>query len=245
MKKEIAIKKYSALSYRVFISCFILMFCMNLKAHFGLTFCNDPGKNNMPQESYFKSAALTDSRFWKSTLDTTILNENKKTINLYGDFGLGGYYANSPEGITKGPAGFAFYIDANFLKNENNWKLRFISESELNLFGPEPGEKFYDIGFLYGRISKSKIIRLSISGGLGLMGGVKRGAFLSTNPGIFGLSAYDSYETEHILAPAIPLEIDLSLISKYIGIGLTGYANLNHEKSIAGFIIRLEFGKIR
>lgn len=244
MKKEITTEKYSANSHRVFISCFILMFCIDLMAHSGLAFCNYPGKKNMPQEFYFKSPTFIDNRFLNYTLDTTVLNENKKTSYLYGDFGLGSYYASSPES-NKGPAGFAFYLDANFLKNGNNWKLRFIRESEFNLFGPEPGEKFYDIGFLYGRVTKSKIVRFSISGGLGIIGGVKRGAFLEKNPGIFGLFGYDSYETEHILAPAIPLEIDLSLISKYIGIGLTGYANLNYEKSIAGFIIRLEFGKIR
>ncbi|MGC1392009.1 MAG: hypothetical protein WA816_13315 [Bacteroidales bacterium] len=244
MKKEISTKKYPSESYRASFSFYILMLCINLMAHSGLAFCNYPSKNKMLQESYLKSAAFIDDRFGNCTLDTTFLNENKKTINLYGDFGLGGYYASSPEG-NKGAAGFVFFADANFLKNGNNWKLRFIRESEFNLFGPVPGEKFYDIGFLYGRVSKSKIVRLSISGGLGLIGGVKRGAFLERNPGIYGLFEFDSYKTEHILAPAIPIEIDLSLISRYIGIGLTGYANLNHEKSIAGFIIRLEFGKIR
>jgi len=242
MEKEITTEKNSAISYRVFISCFVLMFCMNLMAQSELTFCPDPGKNNMPQESYFKSTVLNDYSFGKNLLDTNVQNENKKIINIYGDFGLGGYYANSPGGASKGLGGFGFYIDANFLKNENNWKLRFIRESEFNLLGPVPGEKFYDIGLLYGRVTKSKIFRLSLSGGLGLLGGVKRGAFLERKLGLFG---YDLYEKEHILIPAIPLEIDFSFISKYIGIGMTGYANLNHEKSIAGFIFRLELGKIR
>ena len=242
MRAQITTGKTLVKSSRVLFSCFTLLYNINLMAHPGLIFCPDQGKNIMPQEFHLKSAALNDNMFLKNILDTTIQNENKKTTYLYGDFGLGGYYTNSPEGNKKGPAGFAFYVDANFLKNENNWKLRLIRESEFNLFGPVPDEKFYDIGLLYGRVTKSKIFRLSISGGIGLMGGVKRGAFLSRSQGIF---AYDSYEKEHILAPAIPLEIDLSLISKYIGIGLTGYANLNHEKSIAGLIIRLEFGKIR
>jgi hypothetical protein len=211
----------------------------------GINVITDQGKKNLSLDFYLKSTALNDYIFGKNLLDTNVMNESKKTINIYGDFGFGGYCTNSSGGATNGLTGIAIYIDANFLKNENNLKLRFIRESELNFLGPVPGENFYDIGLLYGRVTKSKILRLSISGGLGFLGGVKRGAFLERNQGIFGLFGYDQYEKEHILTPAIPVEIDLSLSSKHIGIGLTGYANLNQEESIAGFIVRLQLGKIR
>jgi hypothetical protein len=150
--------------------------------------------------------------------------------------GVGVYYSSSSEG-------FGFNVSADYLKNQNYWKLRYIRISEFYIFGPNPSELFNDIGLLYGRVTKSKIIRLSISGGIGVLAGTMRGAFLHSGTGWF---PSDVYEHKHILTPTIPLELELSLIPiKYIGVGIAGFANLNFENSMVGFMIKIEFGRIR
>lgn len=160
-------------------------------------------------------------------------NNNNK---LWGTLGIGGYYSSSSNGV-------AFNIGVDYLKNKNYWKLRLIWDDEFAFFGPNPSEKYYDIGLLYGKFICSKIIRLSVSGGLGVLGGVKRGAFLYRNPGFLGA---DVFEKKLIFSPSVPLEIDLSLVpKKHFGIGITGFANLNFENTLVGIIINLEFGKIR
>lgn len=159
-------------------------------------------------------------------------NNNNK---LWGTLGIGGYYLSSSNGL-------AFNIGGDYLKNKNYWKLRLICDIEFNIFGPEPPEQYYDIGLLYGKFINTKIIRLSLSGGLGVLGGVKRGAFLYRNPGFLGS---DFFEKKLIFSPSVPLEIDLSLVpTKHFGIGISGFANLNFENTLVGFIINLKFGKL-
>ncbi len=161
---------------------------------------------------------------------------------FWGTFGFAGYHSGSSEG-------FGFNISTDYLKNKNYWKLRFINvyEFDIEIFSQTiPDEKFYDIGLLYGRIKKTKFIRLSIAGGLGLFGGVKRGPFEYSTSSTWGLGSKYYYREDHILSPAIPLEVDLNLIPfKYVGIGISGFANLNIENSMVGFTIKLELGRLR
>jgi hypothetical protein len=161
---------------------------------------------------------------------------NDNNNKLWGALGIGAYHVSSSEG-------FAFNIGVDNLKNKNLWKLRLICDFEFNLFGPEPQEQYYDIGLLCGKFTNTEIIRLSISGGLGVLGGVKRGAFLYSKPGLF---AADVFEKKFVFSPSIPVEIEFNVFpTENFGIGITGFANLNFENALVGFIIKLEFGRIR
>ena len=168
---------------------------------------------------------------------------NDSTKKIWATVGIGDYRSGRSEG-------FGFNISADYLKNNNYWKLRYIYTTEyLLLFniiglGPRPREKFNDIGILYGWVTKSKIFRFSIAGGIGILTGTERGALLEA--GTFTTHWYNIYEENHIFSPAIPLEVELSLIPfRNLGIGVSGFANLNFENSMVGFTIKIEIGRIR
>ena len=146
-------------------------------------------------------------------------NQNK----YWGTFGFAGY-----------EDGFGLGVSADYLKNRNYWKLRYIKvyEFAFEIFShTEPYEKFYDIGLLYGRITNTKIVRFSISGGLGIFGGIKRGDFLFTNQ-VSSWNYINYYKENQIFSPSIPLEVGMNLMPlDIIGIGISGFANINFKKS--------------
>ncbi len=206
----------------------------------------DSGQNYISHDSDYNTVTLSSYNFALYKQDTKSLNKIKKTQLIYIDIGLGGYYKSSSGNTVQGLSGVALSISANYLKNRNNWKLKFMNECELNFFGPTPSENIYSVGLLYGRVTNTKIIRFSISVGLGITGGVTRGEYLQSYNGSNGWFSHGNYEKKKILSPSIPLEIDLSFIpSKFLGIGLAGYADINYQMSSAGFTVKLELGRIR
>ncbi len=87
-------------------------------------------------------------------------------------------------------------------------------------------------GFSFG-----KVLQLRISGGVGLISGVKRIEYM--NPGPFG------YREEKIFKFGFPLELGINLVPiKYFGLGIKGFTNFNPELSIYGAALNIELGKI-
>lgn len=82
------------------------------------------------------------------------------------------------------------------------------------------------------------MFKTSFSGGIGVLGG-KYDVVKLIPPGVMGTT------TERITAFNIPLDLDLSVCTKWVGFGITGFANLNSKESMTGFIVKLELGKIR
>ena len=61
--------------------------------------------------------------------------------------------------------------------------VRAIFNQELTIFERTPSEQVWDVGVIYGRIAKSKYGFASISAGLRIVGGVKRGGIFRLRSG--------------------------------------------------------------
>ena len=83
----------------------------------------------------------------------------------------------------------------------------------------------------------------SISSGISLVGGVRRGRYLSSSGGWFGTNYY---EQDSFVTVGIPVEGQLFWMQlNFLGIGLYGFANLNAEKSFIGALLCIQLGKPR
>jgi hypothetical protein len=150
-----------------------------------------------------------------------------------------------------GVCSFGLSSGANF-SHQSGKKLisvRATYNEELNIFGPSPSEQAWDVGVMYGRIAKSKYGFASISAGLGLVNGVKRGRYIDDDfQGRYGWFAIviDRYEKIDFLTLGIPAEIQAfwTPFSK-LGIGITLYGNFNPEKSFAGLLVSIQIGDLR
>ena len=61
--------------------------------------------------------------------------------------------------------------------------VRYIYNEEFIIFGPNPAQNAWDVGVLFGKCAKSRHAFASIAAGIGVTGGLKRGAFLSSGSG--------------------------------------------------------------
>lgn len=172
--------------------------------------------------------------------DTTPVSKNKtsNSVNNWINAGIGGCSV----GLSSG-ANFSHQSGKKIIS------VRATYNEELNIFGPTPSEQAWDVGVMYGGIAKSKYGFASISAGLGLVGGVKRGRYLGYNRddscGWFFIRI-DQYEKIDFLTFGIPAEIQAfwTPFSK-LGIGVTVYGNLNPEKPFAGLLVSIQVGDLR
>ena len=161
---------------------------------------------------------------------------NDSTHLIFGTIGIGAFDAENSGGID-----VQFSLD--FQKKHNQWKIRYIGATEFYIFGPSPPETFNDIGVLYGRVANYKDIQFSISGGLGIVTGIMRGAYITSTPGWF---SFPEYEKRHFFTYGIPLEAQFSYNPlKFLGIGATVFANINPESSFWGINFMWKIGKVR
>src|SRR5699024_5673407 len=97
------------------------------------------------------------------------------------------------------------------------------------------GDDFYDIGLLYGRATSTRTFQFSLAAGLSLVKGEQS---VSVNEGI---------AIEEV-SPIIGFPIELQANwepTNIIGLGITGFVNLNRVQSFAGITINLLIGKLR
>ena len=121
--------------------------------------------------------------------------------------------------------------------------IRSVANSEFKIFGPSPSENVWDLGVLYGRSAKASYGVASISGGIAIVGGVRRGRYLGSTGGFFSSDKYESLTFSTI---GIPIEGQLFWTPfSFFGIGIYGFGNLNPEQSFAGALLCLEFGEVR
>ena len=161
---------------------------------------------------------------------------NDSTHLIFGTIGIGAFDAEHSGGIDA-----QFSLD--FQKKHDQWKIRYIGASEFNLFGPSPLETFNDFGVLYGRVANYKDIQFSVSGGFGIVTGVMRGAYITSTSGFF---SFPEYEKRQFFTYGIPLEANFSYNPlKFLGVGLTVFANINPESSFWGINFMWKIGKVR
>jgi hypothetical protein len=143
--------------------------------------------------------------------------------------GLGGGSTGPSVGLS-----FSYRVGSNLIS------VRGIYSEEFEIMGPSPSEWVMDIGVLYGVNAKASYGIASLSGGVSLVRGVRRGRYLGSSGGWFGTSNYEklSYSTF-----GIPIEGQLFWTpSSDIGFGVSAYADSNPERSFAGALLCLQIG---
>jgi len=146
----------------------------------------------------------------------------------------GGFGSHNADNIDGPSYGLSF----STRKNKGLISIRFIYNEEMIFFKVKPLERVWDVGVLYGRIGRTSYGFASISGGLGLVGGVRRGSFTNLND--FTIH----YEKHPYNTFGIPFESQLFWTpSPFIGFGIYGFANINPEKSFFGGLFCIQLGR--
>ncbi len=92
-------------------------------------------------------------------------------------------------------------------------------------------DKFTELGLLYGISSKKtgKFFFVSISTGISFVAG--------------SVNTYNE-EMDYVTF-GLPIEIQLFLTGKHVGIGISGFANINRESSFVGALLCIQLGNLR
>lgn len=151
--------------------------------------------------------------------------------------------------VGKNSQGISFYSSVFVSKNKlietnkglkrknNTLEFRFINH--FDLVKEDNYGRLYDFGLLYGK-SFGKVIRVTISGGAGMLGGKKTVTIFN------GATGQPEHKDEGFLTPNFPVELGVSLVPiEYIGLGISGFASINSENSVFGCNLKLQFGRIR
>jgi hypothetical protein len=156
--------------------------------------------------------------------------------------GLGAGIGNVAEGSAPEQDGIdGAGVGALFLsyqRGANVFSLRGTGAVELF------GDGIADIGLLYGRTTTGKGRHSSFGIGLAVVTGAYQNDGLDFC-GIFG-GPSDCPDTspQGFTTVGIPLEVQLALRGRYVGIGIYGFANLNPESSFMGATISLHAGRL-
>ncbi len=116
---------------------------------------------------------------------------------------------------------------------------RYTVSAEL-FHDVEPGIKTQELGLLYG----VKMGRFSAAAGVATVWGNHRGAYLRTEPDPL-MGSGREYEFVGYRTWGVPGEIRYRIETKYVGIGLTAFGNLNQKRSFGGLGVSLYFGKLK
>jgi hypothetical protein len=152
-----------------------------------------------------------------------------------------------PGGVTNGGSGQSWIgsqLAASWCNSAGMWTVRFSSCTEFVLLGSaDPLETVGDLGVLYGkRWSQPGLGFMSLSGGVALVHGVRRGEFIRSSGGWFGTS---HYEEESFVTVGLPVDVQFALAA-FQGIGLAAdfFGNLNSERTYGGASVSLIIGKL-
>lgn len=91
-----------------------------------------------------------------------------------------------------------------------------------------------DFGFLYGRVISTESFQFSYAAGLAIVTGYR-------SEGLFD-------NTSEEISPTIGIPIGLQANwepTSFIGLGISGFANLNPKQSFAGLTLSLQLGKLQ
>lgn len=155
--------------------------------------------------------------------------ENSNTYNTNNPNNKNRFWVNA--GIGVGTPGISGIASASY---------QFLGSNLLSLRGAVTGELFgdelWDIGLLYGGATTAQGYHASISAGLAVMGGSR------SSGGLFSDTPRENISRQI----GFPIGGQLFwLPSRFMGLGLSGFANLNEERSFAGLAFSLQIGKLK
>jgi hypothetical protein len=126
---------------------------------------------------------------------------------------------------------------------------RLAESSEFNLFGPSPALADTEFGLLFGRYSARKAGFVTASAGLSVVRSVRRGRSLGSSCNtsafmgcLFSTTRYERLESHTI---GVPFEARAVLASRYAGLGIGLFGNLNSKGSFVGIALTLDAGLLR
>ncbi len=139
-----------------------------------------------------------------------------------------------------GGPGIAGGLSLNFQYHQRIITLRtFYHASEDTGFFGTPAQSASDLSLLYGTTHRGRVFFASVAAALGMVSGTHRGRMI--NSGWFG----PDYELDYYDTVGIPLETQLFWQCRHVGLGVTGFANLNLEHSYGGILFCIQLGKLR
>jgi hypothetical protein len=116
---------------------------------------------------------------------------------------------------------------------------RYVANGEI-FSDHQPGVNVSELGLLYGlRVNKFRF-----SAGLSGVWGTNRGNFLyaDSDPLLYGSQVYERIRYKTI---GVPAEIRFITSTKDFGIGVTGFGNLNGERSFVGLNLSVYVGQMK
>jgi hypothetical protein len=136
---------------------------------------------------------------------------------VFSDYNTDNNNLISLRGMISVPVSGKYYLDFNTIKS--------------------PDDYFWDAGLMFGKGLQGRYYFLSLSGGIGLAGGVKRSNNVQPTS-----SGFDSID-ESFTTIGIPIQAQVHLIPiRFIGFGLEGIANVNSKYSTWGVMVSLQIG---
>ncbi len=143
--------------------------------------------------------------------------------------------------------GLSLTLSANFL-NERTIKTKESVRNANDLaeirlagyanMGDEHSWGMYgDLGLLYGKCT-GDVFRVFACAGIGIIGGMY--ATIERGP-----SGIPGTVDKSFLSLNLPVEAGINLNTEIIGLGLTGFVNINRTKSLIGLFITVQIGRIR
>ncbi len=162
--------------------------------------------------------------------DEIMISENSKIAHnspspwIFGSVGLGRTFV--------GPT---FYFSVSYSSNNHLFSFRYLKGDELQLSFADPvyeppNQKIQEFGLLYGREFRKGTGAVSLAAGIGYMYAIRRGE-----------------NSEKIEISKLGLSLDGQLriiISKYWGLGVTIFSNINQQKNVFGASVNVQFGNI-
>ena len=139
-------------------------------------------------------------------------------------------------GVGRASVGPALGLGLSYRSGSHIASARLLGGGPFDLFGPGYGTDVAEISFMYGRAGGGALGGRSISAGVGLVSGEHRreGGRFSPQVEEFGPTVGIPIEAQFIFSPI-----------RFLGVGVTGFANLNTEASFAGALLSLHLGKLR
>ncbi len=157
---------------------------------------------------------------------------------FYEKFYKNNYWLGLGLGKSQFPSGMAA-LGYEFTSRPTLIVVRYVANGEL-FSDRRPGISVSELGLLYGvRTGKFRF-----STGLSGVWGTNRGQFLQADPDpLFYGSQY--YERIDYRTVGIPAEIRFLTSTKDVGIGVTGFGNLNGKRSFVGLNLSVYLGQMK
>ena len=174
----------------------------------------------------------------KSQNSSTIKPITYYRVTIGGGLGKGYPQAASETGISAS-------LEATIQRKTKLYSVSTRSLGEIGIFdNSNVNNNISSIELMYGKVLSSNTFFCSISGGLGYVSSQEKGEFISRE----GIWFFGYYTFEKIKKSTVGIPISFKIVyipTKFYGIGLDFYANINANNTFYTASLCHQFGKLR